>query len=93
MLSTRLRLWAVEDVDELTATDEMDFDMVGKEKTAIFIMIKVPTNPYKAIANIFYSQLFERLMFIANRDHNGRLPYLVSCEIDEFKNIGKIPHL
>lgn len=93
VLSTRLRLWAVEDVDELTATDEMDFDMVGKEKTAIFIMIKVPTNPYKAIANIFYSQLFERLMFIANRDHNGRLPYLVSCEIDEFKNIGKIPHL
>ena len=32
-LSTRLRLWAVEDVDELTATDEMDFDSIGKEKT------------------------------------------------------------
>ena len=66
---------------------------IGKEKTAIFIMIMVPTNPYKAISNIFFSQLFSRLMLIANRDYNGRLPKLVSCEIDEFKNIGKIPNL
>ncbi len=85
-LSTRLRLWAVEDVDALTATDEMDFDSIGKEKTAVFVITKVPRNPYKAIANMFYSQLFERLMYVANRDHNGRLPYLVSCELDEFAN-------
>ena len=92
VLSTRLRLWAVEDVDEMTATDEMDFDSIGKEKTAIFLIIPAARQTYKAIANIFYSQLFERLMFIANRDHNGRLPMLVSCEMDEFANIGKIPN-
>lgn len=92
VLSTRLRLWAVEDVDELTATDEMDFDSIGKEKTAVFLIIPAARQTYKAIANIFYSQLFERLMLIANRDCNGRLPYLVSCELDEFANIGKIPN-
>lgn len=91
-LSTRLRLWAVEDVDELTSVDEMDFDHVGKEKTAIFLIIPAARQTYKAIANIFYSQLFERLMLVANRDCNGRLPYLVSCELDEFANIGKIPN-
>lgn len=91
VLSTRLRLWAVEDVDELTATDEMDFDSTGKEKTAVFMLIKVPRNPYKVISNIFYSQLFERLMLVANRDFNGCLPLLVSCELDEFPNLGKIP--
>lgn len=90
-LSTRLRLWAVEDVDELTATDEMDFDSIGKEKTAIFMIVQTPRNPYKVISNIFFSQLFERLMYIANRDYNGRLPYLVSCEMDEFANIGVLP--
>lgn len=90
-LSTRLRLWAVEAVDELTATDEMDFDSIGKEKTAIFMLTKVPRNPYRVISNIFYSQLFERLMRVANRDCNGRLPYLVSCEMDEFANLGRIP--
>lgn len=92
VLSTRLRLWAVEDIDELTATDEMDFDSIGKEKTAVFLIIPAARQTYKAIANIFYSQLFERLMLIANRDYNGRLPYLVSCELDEFANIGKIPN-
>lgn len=91
-LSTRLRLWAVEDVDELTATDEMNFDNIGKEKTAIFLIIPAARQTYKVIANIFYSQLFERLMLVANRDCNGRLPYLVSCELDEFANIGKIPN-
>lgn len=91
-LSTRLRLWAVEDVDELTATDEMDFDSIGKEKTAVFLIIPSARQTYKAIANMFYSQLFERLMLVANRDCNGRLPYLVSCELDEFANIGKIPN-
>lgn len=92
VLSTRLRLWAVEDVDEMTATDEMDFDSIGKEKTAVFLIIPAARQTYKAIANIFYSQLFERLMLVANRDHNGRLPELVSCEMDEFANIGKIPN-
>lgn len=91
-LSTRLRLWAVEDVDELTATDEMDFDNIGKEKTAVFLIIPAARQTYKVIANIFYSQLFERLMLVANRDCNGRLPLLVSCELDEFANLGKIPN-
>lgn len=91
-LSTRLRLWAVSDVDELTADDEMDFDHVGQEKTAIFLIIPPARQTYKAVANIFYSQLFERLMWVANNKCNGRLPYLVSCELDEFANIGKIPN-
>ena len=30
-------------------------------------------------------------MFIAERDYNARLPLLVSFELDEFANIGKIP--
>lgn len=91
-LSTRLRLWAVESVDALTYEDEMDFDNIGKEKTAIFLIIPAARQTYKVIANIFYSQLFERLMLVANRDCNGRLPLLVSCELDEFANIGKIPN-
>lgn len=91
-LATRLRLYALPAVDELTTEDEMDFDMVGVEKTAIFLIIPAARQTYKAIANIFYSQLFERLMYIANNKYSGRLPLLVSCELDEFANIGKIPN-
>ena len=91
-LSTRLRLWAVEDVDMLTGDDEMDFDDVGVHKTAIFLIIPAARQTYKAVANIFYSQLFERLMYVASVKYNNRLPLLVSCELDEFANIGRIPN-
>ena len=91
-LSTRLRLWATNDVDEITDVDEMDFDHIGTERTAVFLIIPAARQTYKTVANIFYSQLFERLQYIANRDYNGRLPLLVSCELDEFANIGVIPN-
>ncbi|MDD6490221.1 MAG: type IV secretory system conjugative DNA transfer family protein [Clostridia bacterium] len=91
-LSTRLRLWAVEDVDMLTGEDEMNFDDLGVHKTAIFLIIPAARQTYKAVANIFYSQLFERLIYIASVKYNNRLPLLVSCELDEFANIGRIPN-
>ena len=91
VLSTRLQLWATTDLDAITSTDEMDFESIGKEKTAIFLIIPAARNPYKAVVNIFYSQLFETLMRVADRKYNGCLPLLVSCELDEFANIGEIP--
>jgi len=91
VLSTRLQLWATTDLDAITSTDEMDFDSIGKELTAIFLIIPAARNTYKAVSNIFYSQLFERLMRIADSKYNGCLPKLVSFELDEFANIGEIP--
>ena len=54
VLSTRLQLWATTDLDAITSTDEMDFESIGKEKTAIFLIIPAARNPYKAVINIFY---------------------------------------
>ncbi len=91
-LTTRLRLWSVSDVDLLTSADDMEFDLVGDRKTAIFLIIPSARNTYKAVANIFYSQLFERLQRIGDdKVHNGRLKYTVSFELDEFANVGEIP--
>ena len=91
VLSTRLSLFGTTDLDAITSTDEMDFDSVGKEKTAIFLIIPSARNTYKVVCNIFYSQLFERLRRVADADYNGKLPLIVSCELDEFANIGEIP--
>ena len=91
VLSTRLQLWATTDLDAITSTDEMDFDSIGREKTAIFLIIPAARNTYRVVSNIFYSQLFERLMRVADSKYNGCLPELVSFELDEFANIGEIP--
>lgn len=91
VLSNRLTLFATTDLDAITSTDEMDFDMVGVERTVIFLILPAARNTYKAISNIFYTQLFERLMYIADTKYHGCLPLLVSCEMDEFANIGEVP--
>ena len=91
VLSTRLHLWGTFELDSLMSSDEMDFDKIGEEKTAIFLILPAAFNSYRAVINIFYSQLFERLMRHADAHHNGSLPMLVSCELDEFANIGEIP--
>lgn len=91
VLTTRLALFSTTDLDAITSTDEMNFDNIGVKKTAIFLIIPAARNTYKAICNIFYSQLFERLMRVADNKYNGCLPLLVSCELDEFANIGEIP--
>ena len=87
----RLMHWVLPDMDILMSTDEMDFDDIGVHKTAIFLTLPTADSTYSAVANLFYSQLFKRLMFIAERDYNARLPLLVSFELDEFSNIGRIP--
>ena len=90
-IEERLMHWVLPDMDTLMSTDEMDFDDIGVHKTAIFLTLPTADSTYSAVANLFYSQLFKRLMFIAERDYNARLPLLVSFELDEFANIGKIP--
>ena len=85
-IEQRLMHWVLPDMDTLTSTDEMDFDDIGVHKTAIFLTLPTADSTYSAVANLFYSQLFKRLMFIAERDYNARLPLLVSFELDEFAN-------
>lgn len=91
-LATRLSLWAVPAVDILTDNDEMDLESIGEKKTIIYVIIPPARQTYKAVANIFFTQLFEVLTNTANFKYKGKLPLLVSCEIDEFANIGEIPN-
>ena len=90
-LGTRLNIWISKDICALTYKDEMELEKVGTEKTAIFLVIPDTDDTFKVIASMFYTQLFKVLFNQADFVYNGRLPYLVSCELDEFANIGEIP--
>ena len=90
-MSVRLRLWSVEDVDILTEIDEMEFDDIGVHRTALFVIIPGASSTYRAVANMFYTQLFKRLIYVAETKYENCLPLLVSLELDEFANIGLIP--
>ena len=56
----RLKAFDLEDVENLTDTDDIDLDMVGNEKTALFVILPTGEGPFNFLASMMYSQLFHR---------------------------------
>ena len=78
-------------ITKLPATDEMELDMVGDQRTALFIIISDTDDTFNFVVAMMYSQLFNLLCDRADDVHHGRLPYHVRILCDEFANIGQIP--
>lgn len=60
-VAVRLQAFDLEDVAELTNTDDIDLDSIGDEKTAIFVIIPTGEKTFNFLASLMYSQLFQRM--------------------------------
>ena len=87
----RLAPFDIAELRELTRYDEMELDMLGDQKTAMFVIISDTDDTFNFIVAIMYTQLFNLLCDKADDEHGGRLPYHVRLLLDEFSNIGQIP--
>lgn len=87
----RLAPFDIAELRELTSYDEMELDLVGDRKTALFVIISDTDDTFNFIAAIMYTQLFNLLCDRADDVYGGRLPYHVRLLLDEFANIGQIP--
>src|SRR5699024_9516461 len=65
-----------------------DFDMnsIGKEKTAVFIIIQDEKKTYHSLATIFVKQCYETLIDVA-QSNGGKLPCRTNFLLDEFANM------
>ena len=87
----RLAPFDIAELRELTSYDEMELDMMGDQRTAMFVIISDTDDTFNFIVAIMYTQLFNLLCDRADDVHGGRLPYHVRLLLDEFANIGQIP--
>lgn len=87
----RLAPFDIEELRELTSYDEMELDMLGDRRTAMFVIISDTDDTFNFLVAIMYTQLFNLLCDKADDVHGGRLPYHVRLLLDEFSNIGQIP--
>ena len=88
----RLAPFDIRELRELMAYDELQLDMLGDRKTAMFVIISDTDDTFNFIVAMMYSQLFNLLCDKADDDkHHGRLNYHVRLLLDEFSNIGQIP--
>ena len=87
----RLAPFDIKELRDLTSYDELELDMLGDKKTALFVIISDTDDTFNFIVSIMYTQLFNLLCDRADDVYNGRLPIHVRCLLDEFANIGQIP--
>lgn len=73
--------------------DELELDLVGDRKTALFFIISDTDATFNFLVSMAYTQLFNLLCERADDVYGGRLPVHVRCLIDEAANIGQIPNL
>lgn len=83
----------IKEVREITMYDELDLDMLGDERTALFLIMSDTDGTFAFLISLIYSILFNRLCERADDVYGGRLPIHVRCLIDEAANIGQIPNL
>ncbi|MXP75650.1 type IV secretory system conjugative DNA transfer family protein [Lachnospiraceae bacterium WCA-9-b2] len=89
----RLAPFDIKEVREITMYDELELDLVGDRKTALFFIISDTDATFNFLVSMAYTQLFNLLCERADDKYGGRLPVHVRCLIDEAANIGQIPNL
>lgn len=89
----RLAPFDIREVREITMYDELELDLVGDRKTALFFIISDTDATFNFLVSMAYTQLFNLLCERADDKYGGRLPVHVRCLIDEAANIGQIPNL
>ncbi len=69
----RLAPFDIKELRDLTSYDELGLDMIGDEKTALFVIISDTDDTFNFIVSIMYTQLFNLLCDRADDVYHGRL--------------------
>jgi len=75
-----------ENLSEMLSHSDIDLDSIGKQKTAVFIIIQDEKKTYHSLATIFIKQVYETLIDVAQAS-GGKLPVRTNFLLDEFANM------
>lgn len=90
VLKQKIKVFAVtENLSEMLSKSDFDMENIGKEKTAIFMIIQDEKTTYHALATIFVKQCYESLIAVAQNSPKGELPVRTNFLLDEFANMPK----
>jgi len=92
-LAVRFSLFISKDIKNLTSNDEMELECLAKpdQKIALYIMISDSHRTFDVISAMFFSQMFQYLIYEADFVKGGSLDIHCRVLMDEFVNIGFIP--
>lgn len=90
-LGSRLQVFQSEVIRAITSVSDIDLEEIGKEKTALFVIMSDQDGTLSFISSLFFSFLFIRLVRYADNQPSRAVDVPVNFILDEFPNIGQIP--
>ena len=86
-MNARLASVETEAILSILDDDEMDIELIGTRKTAIYCVIPDNDPTYNFLVGMMYNIMFQRLYYEADFVHGGSLPVPVTFLLDEFDNV------
>lgn len=83
----KIKLFASrENISEMLSYSDFDMKDIGRQKTAVFLVIQDEKKTYHPLLTIFLKQCYETLIDVA-QENGGALPFRTNFILDEFANM------
>ena len=83
----KVKLFASRDnLSEMLSRSDFDMKEIGRQKTAVFMIVQDEKKTLHPLATIFIKQCYETLNDVA-QESGGKLPYRTNFILDEFANM------
>ncbi len=82
-----------ENLVKMLSKNTVDMRRIGREKTAVYIIVPDEKTTYHFLVTTFIKQAYEVLISEAQKEENRTLPIRVNFVLDEFCNIPKVPDM
>ena len=86
VFSEKMAIFDDVNVANVTSKSDFDFDILGKEKSAIFCIVPDEDKIYYTLVTIILGLLYKELVKLANSNENKKCPIEIDWICDEFSN-------
>lgn len=90
VLSSKLRIFSDIGIAGMTSRTDFELENIGKEKTAVFLIIPDEKESRHVLSTLFVDQCYQSLVKLAQEQESGKLPVRVNFVLDEFANMPPI---
>ncbi len=86
-----IRIFTIqENLMKMLSGNTIDLKQIGREKTAVYLIVPDEKITYHFLATVFIKQAYEVLIEEAQKEEKNKLPVRVNFVLDEFCNMPKV---
>ena len=90
VLATVIKIFSDTGIANLTSRTDFELESIGKEKTAVYLIIPDEKESRHELASLFIDQCYQALVNSAQKMSDGKMPIRVNFICDEFSSMPPI---